>query len=63
MIPPHEAALEVHEFLARAGLRYAIIGAIASSLDLCLYLVEKYWELAARGKIAAQMEYRAYSPA
>ena len=24
MIPPHEAAWEVHEFLTRAGLRYAI---------------------------------------
>ena len=29
MIPPHEAAWEVHEFLTRAGLRYAIIGGVA----------------------------------
>ena len=30
MIPPHEAAWEVHEFLTRAGLRYAIIGGVAA---------------------------------
>ncbi len=29
MIPPHEAAWEVHEVLTRAGLRYAIIGGVA----------------------------------
>ena len=36
-------------------------GGVASSLDLGLYLVEKYWGLAAREQIAAQMENRAYS--
>ncbi len=37
-------------------------GGVASSLDLGLYLVEKFWGSDARTKIAAQMEYRAYSP-
>ena len=36
-------------------------GGPASALDLGLYLVERFWGLAAREKIAAQMEYRAYS--
>jgi cyclohexyl-isocyanide hydratase len=35
---------------------------VASSLDLGLYLVEKFWGAGARETIAAQMEYRAYSP-
>jgi cyclohexyl-isocyanide hydratase len=38
-------------------------GGVASSLDLGLYLVEKFWGAPAREKIAAQMEYRAYSAA
>ncbi len=38
-------------------------GGVSSSLDLGLYLVEKFWGVAAREKISAQMEYRAYSPA
>ena len=38
-------------------------GGVASSLDLGLYLVEKFWGAAARERIAAQMEYRAYSAA
>lgn len=38
-------------------------GGVASSLDLGLYLVEKFWGTSARETIAAQMEYRAYSPA
>lgn len=38
-------------------------GGVASSLDLGLYLVEKFWGAGARETIAAQMEYRAYSPA
>ena len=37
-------------------------GGVSSSLDLGLYLVERFWGAAAREKIAAQMEYRAYSP-
>ncbi len=37
-------------------------GGVSSSLDLGLYLVEKFWGAAAREKIAAQMEYRGYSP-
>ena len=36
-------------------------GGVASSLDLGLYLVEKFWSADARVKIAAQMEYRGYS--
>jgi len=35
---------------------------VAAALDLGLYLVEKFWGPAAREAIAAQMEYRAYSP-
>jgi cyclohexyl-isocyanide hydratase len=37
-------------------------GGVASALDLGLYLVERFWGAPAREKIAAQMEYRAYSP-
>ncbi len=37
-------------------------GGVASALDLGLYLVERFWGGAAREKIAAQMEYRAYAP-
>ena len=36
-------------------------GGVASSLDLGLYLVERFWGAAARETIAAQMEYRAYT--
>lgn len=36
-------------------------GGVASSLDLGLYLVERFWGRPAREKIAAQMEYRGYS--
>ncbi len=36
-------------------------GGVASSLDLGLYLVEKFWSAAARETIARQMEYRGYS--
>ncbi len=42
--------------------RIVTAGGVASSLDLGLYLVEKFWGKEAREKIAAQMEYRAYSP-
>ena len=38
-------------------------GGVSSSLDLGLYLVEKYWGADARTTIAAQMAYRAYSAA
>jgi transcriptional regulator GlxA family with amidase domain len=43
--------------------RVITAGGVASSLDLGLYLVEKFWGAAAREKIAAQMAYRAYSAA
>ena len=43
--------------------RVVTAGGVSSSLDLGLYLVDKYWGAAAREKIAKQMEYRAYSPA
>ncbi len=41
--------------------RVVTAGGVASSLDLGLYLVEKFWGAPARVKIAAQMEYRGYS--
>ncbi len=41
--------------------RVVTAGGVASSLDLGLYLVERWWGAAAREKIAAQMEYRAYT--
>jgi cyclohexyl-isocyanide hydratase len=41
--------------------RVVTAGGVASSLDLGLYLVEKFWGTDARVKIAAQMEYRGYS--
>ena len=37
-------------------------GGVSSSLDLGLYLIEKFWGGEARVKIAAQREYRGYSP-
>jgi transcriptional regulator GlxA family with amidase domain len=40
--------------------RVVTAGGVASSLDLGLYLVEKYWGAGAREAIAAQMEYTAY---
>ncbi len=42
--------------------RIVTAGGVSSSLDLGLYLVEKYWGAEARKTIAAQMAYRAYSP-
>ncbi len=41
--------------------RVVTAGGVASSLDLGLYLVEKFWGADARAAIARQMEYRAYS--
>jgi len=41
--------------------RVVTAGGVSSSLDLGLYLVEKFWGADARGTIAAQMEYRAYA--
>ncbi len=43
--------------------RVVTAGGVASSLDLGLYLVDKYWGATAREKIAAQMEYTAYRAA
>jgi transcriptional regulator GlxA family with amidase domain len=43
--------------------RVVTAGGVASSLDLGLYLVEKYWSADARKTIAAQMAYRGYSAA
>ena len=43
--------------------RVVTAGGVSSSLDLGLYLVEKYWGGEARTTIAAQMAYRAYSAA
>lgn len=36
-------------------------GGVSSSLDVGLYLVEKFWGAGARKQIATQMEYRAYA--
>ena len=41
--------------------RVVTAGGVSSSLDLGLYLVEKYWGGDARKTIAAQMAYRAYT--
>ncbi len=41
--------------------RVVTAGGVASALDLGLYLVERFWGVEARQKIATQMEYRAYS--
>jgi cyclohexyl-isocyanide hydratase len=43
--------------------RVVTAGGVASALDLGLYLVQKFWGVEARVTIAAQMEYRGYSPA
>ena len=43
--------------------RVVTAGGVSSSLDLGLYLIEKFWGADARLKIAAQMEYRGYSSA
>ena len=43
--------------------RVVTAGGVSSSLDLGLYLVEKYWGADARVRIAHQMKYRGYSPA
>jgi cyclohexyl-isocyanide hydratase len=40
--------------------RVVTAGGVAASLDLGLYLVERYWGGAARQTISAQMEYTAY---
>lgn len=42
--------------------RVVTAAGVSSSIDLGLYLVEKFWGTVARERIAAQMEYRAYSP-
>jgi cyclohexyl-isocyanide hydratase len=42
--------------------RVVTAGGVSSSLDLGLYLVEKFWGTDARVRIANQMEYRGYSP-
>jgi cyclohexyl-isocyanide hydratase len=42
--------------------RVVTAGGVSSSLDLGLYLVERYWGADARKTIAAQMAYRGYSP-
>jgi cyclohexyl-isocyanide hydratase len=41
--------------------RVVTAGGVSSSLDVGLFLVEKFWGADARGTIAAQMEYRAYA--
>lgn len=42
--------------------RVITAGGVASSIDLGLYLVEKWYGAAARERIATQMEYRGYRP-
>jgi cyclohexyl-isocyanide hydratase len=67
----HHAALPILRPLCREVVadrrivdegRVVTAGGVASALDLGLYLVEKFWGPEARERIAAQMEYRAYTP-
>jgi transcriptional regulator GlxA family with amidase domain len=67
----HHRALELLRPLCREVVtdrrvvdegRVVTAGGVSSSLDLGLYLVEKFWGADARKKIAAEMEYRGYSP-
>ncbi len=58
---PHCAEVVSHQRIVDTG-RVVTAAGVSASIDLGLYLVEKYWGEAARLKIAAQMEYRAYSP-
>ena len=62
---PMEVRLSVSDTAGNVGQDKVIVtaGGVSSSLDLGLYLVEKYWGSDARVRIANQMEYRGYSPA
>jgi cyclohexyl-isocyanide hydratase len=62
LLRPHCAEVIADRRIVDEGL-VVTAGGVSSSLDLGLYLVERFWGRAAREKIAAQMEYRAYSPA
>lgn len=52
--------LEVVERRIVENGRVTTAGGVASALDLGLFLVERYYGLAARERIAEQMEYRGY---
>jgi cyclohexyl-isocyanide hydratase len=66
----HAAAMHLLEPLCREVVRDERIvdegmvitaGGVTSSLDLGLYLVERFWGVEPRERIADVMEYRAYS--
>ncbi len=61
LLRPHCAEVITDRRIVDEG-QVVTAGGVASSLDLGLYLVERFWGQAAREKIAAQMAYRAYSP-
>jgi cyclohexyl-isocyanide hydratase len=61
LLRPHCAEVITDRRIVDEG-QVVTAGGVSSSLDLGLYLVERFWGRAAREKIAAQMAYRAYSP-
>ncbi len=61
LLRPHCAEVVLNERIVDTG-RIVTAGGVTASLDLGLYLVEKYWGEQTRLKIAEQMEYRAYTP-
>jgi cyclohexyl-isocyanide hydratase len=61
LLRPHCAEVIIDRRIVDEG-QVVTAGGVSSSLDLGLYLVERFWGRAAREKIAAQMAYRAYSP-
>ena len=60
LLRPYCAQVVTDQRIVDEG-RLVTAGGVSSSLDLGLYLVERFWGPDARTKIAAQMEYRAYS--
>jgi len=68
---PNDRLALAEELMKQGRFRHVVVvdegrvvtgGGVSSSLDLGLYLVEKFWGADARQKIAAEMEYRGYSP-
>ena len=60
LLKPYCAEVVTNRRIVDEG-RVVTAGGVASSLDLGLYLVEKFWGAPARETIAAQMEYRGYT--
>jgi transcriptional regulator GlxA family with amidase domain len=57
---PYCAQVIADKRIVDAG-RVVTAAGVTSSIDLGLYLVERFWGQSAREKIAAQIEYRGYS--